>query len=473
MNFSLVVPEIVVTLLACLLVLQDLWLPAGRSRDNLAYQGVIGLAVAAAATVGLAGRNETSFFGTYVVDGMAIFFKLLFLLAAALTLMLATEYVRRRSIAAGEYYATILFATLGFMLMASARDLIMVYVALEMASIPLYMLVAMMKNDLRSTEGGLKYLLLGALSSAAFLYGMLLLYAATGTTILPDISRQIGSAGVLGVVAVVLIAAGLGFKIAAVPFHMWVPDVYQGAPTPTTAFLSVASKSAGFALALRFFSQGLMGIEIAWQPMLAVLAAITMTVGNVAALRQTNIKRLLGYSSIGQAGYAIMALAVPSPEVASGLMYFLLAYTLTNLGAFAGIIAIGNQIGSDEIEDYRGLGQRAGLLSLLTTLCFLSLVGMPPMAGFVSKFYLFLRVFEQGLVWVVVVAVFNTAIAAYYYIKVIRAMYFATPVGDTVVTSSGSLRVVLWTATAATIVVGIAAAPFLQVAGAAGRALFP
>jgi NADH-quinone oxidoreductase subunit N len=302
---------------------------------------------------------------------------------------------------------------------------------------------------------------------------MVLLYAATGTTILPEISARIGTAGVLGIVAVVLVTAGLGFKIAAVPFHMWVPDVYQGAPTPTTAFLSVASKSAGFALALRFFSQGLMGIEVAWQPMLAVLAAITMTVGNVAALRQTNIKRLLGYSSIAQAGYAMMALAVPSPEVASGLMYFLLAYTLTNLGAFAGIIAIGNQIGSDEIEDYRGLGQRAGALALLTTLCFLSLVGMPPMAGFVSKFYLFLRVFEQGLVWVVLVAVLNTAIAAYYYIKVIRAMYFAAPAGEGTVSASGSLRVALWAATAATILVGVWAAPFLGIAGQAGRALFP
>jgi len=474
MNFTLIVPEALVLILACVIVLADLWITREESKVRLGYAAAAGLLLPMAATVTLAGRNEVSFFGTYVVDGHAVFFKLLFLLAAALTFLISAEYVRRRAIAPGEYYATILFATLGFMLMASARELITIYISLEMASIPLYLLVAMMKSDLRSTEGGLKYLLLGALSSACLLYGMVLLYAATGTTILPDISRQIGASGALGIIAIVLVLAGLGFKIAAVPFHMWVPDVYQGAPTPTTAFLSVGSKAAGFALALRFFGQGLGSMQLTWEPLLAVLAALTMTVGNVAALRQTNLKRLLGYSSIGQAGYAMMALAVPSAEVASGLMYFMLAYTLTNMGAFAGIIAIGNQVGSDEVDDYRGLGQRAPLLALLTTLCFLSLVGMPPMAGFFSKVYLFLTVFQQGLVWVVLVAVFNTAISAYYYIKVIRAMYFAAPVAEAgPVQSTGSLRFALVAATTATVLVGLFAYPFIQAATVAGRSLFP
>jgi NADH-quinone oxidoreductase subunit N len=473
MNLSLLVPEILVVLIACVLVFADLAIRDERTRANLGYWAVALLLLPFGATIALAGRVEESFYGTYVVDGMAVFFKLLFLVAAALTFMISTEYVRQRSIAAGEYYATILFATFGFMLMASARELITVYISLEMASIPLYMLVSMMKNDLRATEGGLKYLLLGALSSACLLYGMVLLYAATGTTILPDISRQIGSAGVLGIVAVVLVTAGFGFKIAAVPFHMWVPDVYQGAPTPTTAFLSVASKSAGFVLIFRFFSQGLGGLEQAWGPMMAVLAALTMTLGNVMALRQTNIKRLLGYSSIGQAGYAMMALAAPSPEVASGLMYFLLGYTVTNLGAFAGIITVSNQIGSDEIEDYRGLARRAGPLALLTTICFLSLVGMPPMAGFVGKFYLFLRVFEQGWVWLVIVGAVNTAIAVFYYLKVIRSMYFAAPASEELVIPTVGLKVALWTATAATIGVGLFASPLIRATQVAGRTLFP
>jgi NADH-quinone oxidoreductase subunit N len=476
MSFILLAPEVVVLLVACLIVLLDLGVRTEEGRARLAYVGVAGNVVAiVVAIVTLGGRREVSFFDTYVVDPAALFFKVLFLIACSLTLMASTVYVRRRGIAGGEYYATMMFATFGFMLMASARELITVYISLEMASIPLYMLVAMMKNDLRSTEGGIKYLLLGALSSAAFLYGMALLYAATGSTILPEIARALpGASPALSIVAIVLVTAGLGFKIAAVPFHMWVPDVYQGAPTPTTAFLSVASKSAGFILALRFFSLGLGSMAPTWSPMIAVLAAITMTVGNVAALRQTNVKRLLGYSSIGQAGYAMMALAVPSAEAVSGLMFFLLVYTLQNLGAFAGVIAIGNQIGSDEIEDYRGVGQRSGALALFTTLCFLSLVGMPPMAGFVSKFYLFLQVFQQGYVWLVLVAVLNTGISAYYYIKVVRAMYFAPSAEAAVpVVASGSLRASLWLATAAVFVVGLAAGPFIQTTTDAGRLFFP
>src|SRR5438093_3694798 len=330
MNLSLLLPEVLVLLIAGLVIIADLFIRDERARANLGYWAVALLLLPFGATIALSGRVEESFFGTYVFDPMAVFFKLLFLVAAALTFMLSTEYVRRRGIAAGEYYATILFATFGFMLMASARELITVYISLEMASIPLYILVAMMKNDLRSTEGGLKYLLLGALSSASLLYGMVLLYAATGTTILPDISRQIAASGVLGIVAIVLVTAGFGFKIAAVPFHMWVPDVYQGAPTPTTAFLSVASKTAGFALALRAFGQGLRPLEELWAPLMGALAALTMTIGNLGALRQTNVKRLLGYSSIGQAGYVMMALAAPSPEALSGMLYFLLAYVLTN-----------------------------------------------------------------------------------------------------------------------------------------------
>jgi NADH-quinone oxidoreductase subunit N len=472
MNLGHVLPELLVLALACLLVLIDVVARRRETSVNLAYLAALGLLAPLLALLPLAGRNEVSYFGTFAVDPLALFFKVLFLLAAGLTFLLSVGYVRRHGLDAGEYYATVLFATFGFMFMASARDLITAYIALEMASISLYILVGFMKTDLRSSEAGLKYLLLGALSSAALLYGMVLLYAATGTTLLPDIGARLASGGVLAVVAVSLVTAGLGFKIAAVPFHMWVPDVYQGAPTPSTAFLSVASKTAGFALALRVFGQGLLPLEGIWAPLMAALAALSMTIGNVGALRQTNVKRLLGYSSIGQAGYVMMALAAPSAEALSGMLYFLLAYVVTNLGAFAGVVAIGNQVGSDEIADYRGLARRSGGLALFTTLCFLSLVGMPPMAGFVSKFYLFLTVFQQGLVWLVIVAVLNTAIAAYYYVKVVRAMYFAEPVADAPVSGGGAARVALWAATLATIVIGLAAWPFIQLAGLAGQAFF-
>lgn len=472
MNFILLLPEILVSLLAILIVLIDVFTRSDSTRTNLSYLAAVGLVIPMVATVAVLGnRNEISFFGSYVVDPMAVFFKLLFLIAASISFLLSTDYVRARGIPPGEFYATVLFATLGFMLMASSRELIMIYISLEMASIPLYMLVAMAKNDIRSNEAGIKYLLLGAMSSAVTLYGMVLLYAASGSTILPEIAARIGGSGVVGVVAVVFLIVGLGFKIAAVPFHMWVPDVYQGAPTPVTAFLSVGSKAAGFALILRILTQGILPLEMYWSPVLAILAAVTMTVGNVAALRQTNIKRLLGYSSIAQAGYAMMALAMPGTAVASGLMFFLLAYTLTNLGAFAGLIAISRQIGSEEIEDFQGMGQRGGVLALFTTLCFLSLVGMPPMAGFVSKFYLFFTVFEQGLFWLVLVAVLNTAIAAFYYVKVVRSMYLAPPPTNDPIRAPFSLNLALWGSTIATIALGIFANPFIGITDAAASQL--
>ncbi|TAK24542.1 MAG: NADH-quinone oxidoreductase subunit N [Chloroflexota bacterium] len=471
-NLIHVLPETLVLAVAIIVIIGDIWSRRRDTRVNLAYIAIIGLGAPLLALGPLVGRNEVSYYGTYVIDPMAVFFKALFILAAGVTLLLSVDYVRDRGIAPGEYYATMLFATFGFMFLASSRELITAYVSLEMASISLYVLVGIMKTDQRAAEAALKYLLMGAMSSAAFLYGMVLLYGATGTTILPQISTKIADGGPLASVAIALIVAGIGFKIAVVPFHLWVPDVYEGAATPTTAFLSVASKAAGFALAVRVFGQGLASLTDVWAPLLAVLAAITMTVGNVAALRQTNVKRMLGYSSIGQAGYVLMALAAFSPETASGLMYFLLAYVLTNLGAFAGIVAIGNAVRSDDLAAYRGLSRRAGWLSLFTTLCFLSLIGMPPMGGFVSKFYLFLTVFQQGMVWLVLIAVLNTAIAAYYYIKVIRAMYFAAPLNDAPIATAGSTQAALWFATVATILVGIVAAPFIQFTDAAGRALF-
>ncbi|MBM4416949.1 MAG: NADH-quinone oxidoreductase subunit N [Chloroflexi bacterium] len=471
-NLVHILPELLVLVLACIVVVIDFLAKRRDTQLNLGYLAAIGLVAPFAALAGLAGRYEISYFGSFVIDPTAVFFKALFLLAAAVTLLISVDYARERALPPGEYYAMILFATFGFMFLASSRELITTYISLEMASISLYILVGILKGDQRSTEAALKYLLLGALSSAAFLYGIVLIYAATGTTVLPDIARRIGEGGPLAAVAIVLVLAGVGFKIGAVPFHLWVPDVYQGAPTPTTAFLSVASKAAGFVLLIRIFGQGLIPLEPLWAPLMATLAIITMTVGNVAALRQSNVKRLLGYSSIAQAGYVLLALASFQPETASGLMYFLLAYVLTNLGAFAGIVAIASAVGTEEIDGMRGLARRAPWLALFTTLSFLSLIGMPPMGGFVSKFYLFLTVYQQGLVLLVLIAVLNTAIAAYYYIRVIRAMYFLDAVDATAVVAAGAVRLALIVATIATIAVGILAAPFIQMTLVAGQELF-
>jgi NADH-quinone oxidoreductase subunit N len=471
MNFTLILPEIALAALAILLVALDLALPEGRKRV-LAYVGAAGLIVPAALVASMAGRQEVSFAGTYVVDNLSTFFKVVFLLAAALVLLSGSGYVEKRSKHPGEFYALVLFSTLGMLFMASARELVTVYVALELTSIMLYILAGYLKDNLGSTEAGLKYLLLGALSSAVLLYGIALLYGASGTTVLPDIAARI-QPNALAIVASIMIAAGFGFKVAMVPFHLWVPDVYQGAPTPATAFISVASKAAGFVVLLRVFQVALAPLDGVWPSMFAVLAAITMTVGNVGALRQTNVKRIMGYSSIGQAGYALMGLATASAQTSSALVFFIFAYALTNLGVFAAITHVSDRLDSDEVEAYNGLSQRAPVLALAMTLCLLSLVGMPPLAGFWSKVNLFYNVFSQGQVALVLIALLNAAVGAYYYLKIVHAVYLKPAPIDKPLPGSFSVSLALAVAVAAVLVVGLVPDPFIGFATAAAAAVHP
>lgn len=471
MNFSLLTPELALLALAILLIVLDL----GLSDDGkvvLPFVGAVGLIAPAALVVNLAGRREATFFGTFVVDELSSFFKLIFLLAAALVMLASVDYVRQRTQYQGEYYATILFGTLGMLLLASGRELLTIFVALELTSISLYILAGFLKKDLASTEAGLKYLLLGALSSTALLYGIALLYGSTGTTFLPEIAERIAVSPVT-VLALVLVSVGFGFKVAAVPFHMWAPDVYQGAPTPTTAFISVASKAAGFVVLLRVFTMALAPLADVWPVLFGTLAAITMTVGNVGALRQTNVKRLMGYSSIGQAGYALMGLAAFSVATSSALVFFILAYAVTNLGVFAAITHVSAQAQSDELSAYEGLSRRAPLLSLGMMVCLLSLVGLPVLAGFWSKLYLFLSVFGQGQVLLVVVALLNSAVAVYYYVKIIHAMYLRPAAVEKPLPASPAAGAALSLATAGVLVIGILPETFLGVATAAASALFP
>jgi NADH-quinone oxidoreductase subunit N len=351
-----------------------------------------------------------------------------------------------------------LLSTLGMMLMAAATDLISIFIAIELTSISLYILVGFLK-DPKSTEASLKYLLLGAIASAILLYGMALVFGFTGKTQLGEIAQVIqamspqtllASPGL--VLGMVLLVAGFGFKIAAIPFHMWVPDVYEGAPTPITAYLSVASKAAGFAIILRVFysSFGFPNwLSLDWGLIFAVLSAIGMTLGNVVAIPQANIKRMLGYSSIAQAGYLMVGIAAvglsPAADVIgrSSVLFFLASYALTNLGAFIAIIAISNKLDSDLIDDYSGMGRRAPLLALALTLCLISLIGMPPAAGFMAKFYIFSGAVQHGLLWLVVIAVINSVISAYYYLRVVKVMWLGEPASEEKVPSSGALRLAL------------------------------
>jgi len=416
------------------------------------------------------GSSQAIFSNMLAVDNFAMFFKLLFLGIAALVILSSVDYVSKFARFQGEYYALVLLSTLGMMLMAATTELISIYIALELASISLYILVGFLK-DPKSIEASLKYLLLGAVASAVLLYGMALIFGFTGKTQLGEIAQVIQSmssqtllASPALILGIVLLIAGFGFKIAAIPFHMWVPDVYEGAPTPITAYLSVASKAAGFAIILRVFYSAFglpQWLSLDWGLIFAVLAAIGMTLGNVVAIPQNNIKRMLGYSSIAQAGYLMVGLATvgfsPAADIMgrSGLLFFLASYALTNLGAFIAIIAISNKLDSDLIQDYSGMGKRAPLLALALTLCLISLIGMPPAAGFMAKFYIFSAAVQHSLLWLVVIAVINSVISAYYYLRVVKVMWLGKPAYDEKVPSSGALRVALSLSCLGVLILGI------------------
>jgi NADH-quinone oxidoreductase subunit N len=456
LNFELLAPELSLCFFALVVILLDLFT---ERKGLLAVVSIVGLVVAGGFTIAMWGDSPQAIFNNILaVDNFALFFKLIFLGIAALVILASTDYVSRFERFRGEYYALVLLATLGMMLMAATTELIAIYIALELTSISLYILVGFLK-DRKSTEASMKYLLLGGIASALLLYGMALIFGFTGKTQLGEIAQVIQAVSpqilmdspalLLGLV---LLIVGFGFKIAAVPFHMWVPDVYEGAPTPITAYLSVGSKAAGFAILLRVFYSAfaLPGwLSQDWGLIFAVLSAIGMTVGNVVAISQTNIKRMLGYSSIAQAGYLMVGLAAvglaSTTDIAgrNGVLFFLAAYALTNMGAFIAIIAISNKLNNDQIEGFSGMGKRAPLLALGLTLCLISLVGMPPAAGFMAKFYIFSAAIQQNLLWLVIIAVLNSVISAYYYLRVVKIMWVGQPVSEEKVPSSVALRVAL------------------------------
>jgi len=456
LNFGLLAPELSLAGFAIVVILLDLVI---QRKGWLVVVSIAGIVVSAGFTLAMWGGSSQAIFNNMLaVDSFALFFKLLFLGIAALVILASVDYVSKFARFQGEYYALVLLSVLGMMLMAATAELISIYIALELTSISLYVLVGFLK-DTKSTEASLKYLLLGAVASAILLFGMALVFGFTGKTQLGEIAQAVQALPPQAILAspglilgIVLLVAGFGFKIAAIPFHMWVPDVYEGAPTPITAYLSVGSKAAGFAIILRVFYSAFelpSLLSLQWGIIFAVLSAIGMTLGNVAAIPQTNIKRMLGYSSIAQAGYLMVGLATvglsPVSDVVgrSSLLFFLAGYALTNLGAFIAIIAISNKLNSDLIEDYSGMGKRAPLLALGLTLCLVSLIGMPPAAGFMAKFYIFSGAVQHGLLWLVVIAVINSVISAYYYLRVVKVMWLGEPVSEEKVPSSGALRLAL------------------------------
>ncbi|UCC51962.1 MAG: NADH-quinone oxidoreductase subunit N [Anaerolineaceae bacterium] len=367
-------------------------------------------------------------------DAIALVFEVMFLSALIVTSLIAMDVPRLQR---SEFYALLITATIGFVLMAAAADLIMVYVALETASISSYVLAGFLTGSKRSSEAGMKYFIYGAFATGVMLYGMSLLYGVTGQTNIYVIGEMLSRGDLLAEVnAVILLAAamtvvGFGFKIAAVPFHFWTPDVYQGSPTPFTAFVSTASKAAGFAVFLRVFTSGAFGdisrfsptTAPGWWAMLVAMSIITMTLGNFVAIYQTNIKRLLAYSSIAQAGYIMIGLVALSQDGSGAAMFYLLIYIFTNIAAFGVIILVSNKTGSDEIKDLYGLNRRAPILALVMMFAVLSLAGIPPTAGFFGKFFLFRAAIEAGLWWLALIGIILAFVALYYYLGIIKYMY--------------------------------------------------
>jgi NADH-quinone oxidoreductase subunit N len=482
-------PELILMVFAAAILLVDLFL---RDRDR-AWLPFAALAAIGASTLWtgiLMASNQESvaFSGTYSLDTFSIFFKFIFLGVTGLVILASADFVRRLR-SQGEFWALLLLATSGMMLLAGARDLIMIFVALELTSISQYILASFVKDD-RGSEAGLKYILLGAIASAVILYGMAFLFGISGTTKLvapdggPSIAQLVaqGDPGTRAalVAAIVLLSAGLSFKVALVPFQMWVPDVYQASATPVAAFLSVGSKAAGFAVVLRVFYEGFgphsfVGSD--WGNLFAAIAAISMCFGNVMALLQTDIKRLLGYSSIAQAGnFAIgmAAVAGTSGKIslgASAVVLFAATYVFTNLGAFFAVFAISRRTGSDEIRDYAGMARRAPLPAAVLAFCLLSLTGIPPTAGFVAKVYIFNAAIRSDLVWLVIVGVLNTALSAFYYLRIVGHMYFSPAQAERDIRTDPLLTTAIVAAGIGVLVLGIVPTPLIDAAQRAVSAL--
>jgi len=464
-------PEAIVITVALMVLILDLFV----DRDNKALLGwfsLAGIVIAAFATFRLmgAGVSGSFFSGTFNLDPFSIFFKFVFFIACGLGILVSINYLKSQDIHRGEYYSLMLFATSGMMLMASAADLITLYLGLELMAMSIYILAGFMRHDNRSNEAAIKYLLLGAFSSGIMLYGMSLLYGVTGTTNLAEILAFLRTADLNNPViylAMIMLVVSFGFKVAAVPFHMWVPDVYEGAPTPVTAFMSAGPKVAGFAVLLRVFLYSLEPLHAHSTAIISGLALLTMAVGNITALSQTNIKRMLAYSSIAHAGYALVGLAAGGPEGAASVMLYVCIYALMNMGAF-GVVIMLRKAGErgEEITDFAGLGKTNKTAAFLMLIFMFSLTGIPPTAGFIGKFYIFKSAVQSGLVWLAVAGVLFSSISAYFYLRVIMVMYMKEPKESIELTTSPSLALALAISVTAVIYIGVLPSELLDYARA-------
>ncbi|MCE2405139.1 MAG: NADH-quinone oxidoreductase subunit N [Dehalococcoidia bacterium] len=434
-DLHLLLPEFVLAGLALVVLAVDLVLPASR-KLLLGWLSVAGLGgLIALSLVLLWGEDQAMYGGLVQVDAYSLFFKCFFMAMGIFIILSSMDYIEKYLTHPGEYYGLILFSVLAMSVMAASRELLTAYIALELMSFCFYILASYAMTNAKSNEAGIKYVLIGAFSSAILLFGVSLLYSSIGVTTYDGIHGVLAAGGEFSPalwVGIALILVGLGFKMAAVPFHMWAPDVYEGAPLPVTAYLAVGSKAAAFALVLRLFAEAFIPTVDDWQIIVAVLAAVTMTVGNLVAIAQRNIKRLLAYSSVGQVGFLLLGIAAlpnleaPGPVSAlasNGIMLHLVGYATTNMVVFVGVIAFFNLTGKEEIADFAGLADRHPFLAASIAVGLFSLAGLPFFAGFTTKFYLFTAAANEGLLWLASLAILNSLISLYYYLVVIRHMY--------------------------------------------------
>ena len=471
MNFPLpdlnpVMPEILMTAFALIVLLLDLVI---KKKEAIALISIAGTALIGLSLFSFGGMT---FGGMYISDGYSTFFKLIFFLNVILSILISIKYIAVEKVNYGEYYSLILFSTIGMMIMASAGDLIVLYLGLELMALSTYVLAGFIRHSIKSTEAALKYFLLGAFSSAFLLYGISIIYGLTGTTDIKAIAAFITEKGLADNLALLLsisfFIVAFGFKIAAAPFHMWTPDVYEGAPTSVTAFMSVGPKAAGFAVLGRVFLIGFAAAKVDWAVMLIPIAILTMAVGNIIALSQTNIKRMLAYSSIAHAGYALLGIITANAEGLASVMNYLMIYAFMNIGAFAVIIMLRSEgFKGEEITDYEGLSKTHPLAAALMLIFMFSLTGIPPTAGFIGKFYIFMAAINAGYTWLVLVAVIFSAISAYFYLRIVMYMYMRDPKTEVVLTTSFTNGVALGITTAAVLIIGVLPSALLNLARAA------
>lgn len=458
-DLLLLLPEIFLTCWLCVVITVDFVSPR-LPKERLAYLSVGGL-LATLGCLAWFDMNQVSgtlFGNMFVLDRMAIFFKIFILGSTILVILASIEYVDRFTLFRGEYYSLVVMSALGMMFMASANDLLSVFVSLEFSTLGFYILVSYLRDDLASNEAGLKFFILGVFAAGLFAYGISLVYGETGKLVFSDMASAPATPGLI--IGFLLIFAALGFKIGAVPFHSWIPDTYHGAPTPVTAFLSIAPKGAALAILLRIFIVALGTFKPTWIYLLVAVSIVSMTYGNIVAIAQRNIKRLLAYSGIAQIGNVLIGLAAGTKMGNDAILFYLLAYLFANIGAFAVVIAVSQAIGRDEIEDYRGLGRRSPFLAFSMLLFLLSLAGVPPLAGFIGKLYIFIAAIKEGLYTLITVGLINIVISMYYYLIVVKQMYINEPIDPSPISISGPMKTVIYVGLAGTLAIGIFPQPF-------------